>query len=1040
MVFSFTGQTSRASSNSNHFSAAHTSESVNIEQAILDAIKAERESLILFLLYDTRLEKIKISPDNLWATAWLVPVDPQTGLDVPAEPGLAVVRKMDGSWQAILPSDSRWKEYLEQAPLSVITEDMRTYLLNEMIKTTTQVDTTYTGFKLPWAAGETMALTQSTAHDRYTPDGYAHYAFDFAKPGYPSGMFNVHAAKSAVVKKAVWTYENGSETIPGNYLLLEDNSTVPTTFHLYLHFAKDTIPLELRTFGARVEQGQFIGLADDTGMSSGNHLHFMVHTYASSYWGKSVDIAFSDVAINAGRPRIPVDEAYCYDTDPCEVFQYTYVSGNTQSSDTNPPQGWISAPAHNFIVTSSNLHLEGWAEDEDSGLAQAQFKAKYNDTWHLLGEPFSTSPFATDWDLCADQVPDGPVTLALELLDNAGNTNLDLPGLTQITKNFTCPQPAPTCNPDDDQITLFSEPGFQGSCVILGVGNYPDLSALVGIGAENTASIQVGDNVMLTVFSQVTYLGRGETFLSMDSNLSDNLVGADTASSIKVQARNSLPSTPRLVYPANNAAFTNESSFSLSWQNSGGGTQFQARLLLNSIEIQNSGWQPHTYWHVSSLAPGTYTWQVKSANHFGESAWSSPLNLAILFETPSITPGKSIPYFDDLESLATDWSNSNYWDLTNEMDHTENGVVSWFYDTNSTGYDTGAPNSGYITTPPINLPAGEAAYLRFWYYHETESPGIHWDQRWVQISANNGPFTPIYQITDDPTLTWLSSPAIPLQAYAGMTVRIRFYFVTLDGELNQFEGWYIDDLSINLTPPPACLDADNAADSATQITYGSNYIGLICPAGDIDYFQFPGNPGDRIKLHLETSSLGSTLEAKLLLLDTDSTSILVDSPSLPVLDNGDILFYYSLQRPGTYYIKILGINHPAIGDLTNAYRFSITQMDAEDPLAQFIYPQDGQTISIEPFLVQVDASDANSGVSHVEFWWHSADWLNSNWISLGQDWDGNDGWSILLDSTMINTLPGIALFAQVFDKAENSSGIGSYNLHPPWIYLPIILR
>ena len=48
------------------------------------------------MLYQTRIEKILISEDGMWASAWLVPVDPQTGHDVHAEPGLALVTKLQG--------------------------------------------------------------------------------------------------------------------------------------------------------------------------------------------------------------------------------------------------------------------------------------------------------------------------------------------------------------------------------------------------------------------------------------------------------------------------------------------------------------------------------------------------------------------------------------------------------------------------------------------------------------------------------------------------------------------------------------------------------------------------------------------------------------------------------------------------------------------------------------------------------------------------------------------------------------------------------
>ncbi len=184
------------------------------------------------------------------------------------------------------------------------------------------------GYRLPWAGGETIALAQSVGHDRYTPSGSAHYAFDFFKPGTPAGTFDVYAARGGTVKEAVWRFQDGSGESPGNYIVLEDRSTSPTTYQLYMHLAQDSIPEGLRTPGVPVRQGQFIGIAGNTGISSGNHLLFMVHTNPSSYWGQSVDITFDDVMINGGRPRIESDLPYCQATDVCDGIQNTYVSGN----------------------------------------------------------------------------------------------------------------------------------------------------------------------------------------------------------------------------------------------------------------------------------------------------------------------------------------------------------------------------------------------------------------------------------------------------------------------------------------------------------------------------------------------------------------------------------------------------------------------------------------------------------------------------------------------------------------------------------------
>jgi len=152
------------------------------------------------------------------------------------------------------------------------------------------------------------------------------YAFDFAN----GTMFDVVAAKAGTVKYAVWKYENGDPN-HANYIVLEDTSTTPTTYQVYLHLAHESIPVELRKVGAKVVQGQFIGKADDTGYSTGHHLHFHVHTNPESYWGKSVDIVFDDVSINGGRPRL-CSEAKAYPELGAKCMpQDMYVSNNGDS-------------------------------------------------------------------------------------------------------------------------------------------------------------------------------------------------------------------------------------------------------------------------------------------------------------------------------------------------------------------------------------------------------------------------------------------------------------------------------------------------------------------------------------------------------------------------------------------------------------------------------------------------------------------------------------------------------------------------------------
>ncbi|GAH03018.1 unnamed protein product, partial [marine sediment metagenome] len=90
--------------------------------------------------------------------------------------------------------------------------------------------------------------------------------------------------------------------------------------------------------------------------------------------------------------------------------------------------------------------------------------------FHVIGI-FTTSQFSADWDLCENQVPDGPISLALEIRDNVNNQTPGLPGLLQIIKDYDCPPQPQACAPTDDEIALFAGPDFRGECITLGMGS-----------------------------------------------------------------------------------------------------------------------------------------------------------------------------------------------------------------------------------------------------------------------------------------------------------------------------------------------------------------------------------------------------------------------------------------------------------------------------------------------------------------------------------------------------------------------------------------
>src|SRR4030065_395845 len=184
-----------------------------------------------------------------------------TPLPPPPQPGPAFSRRSEPGWTTFLPADRAWIDLLKSAPADILSDAERAAWL-EMYGDQ-QIDLLAAplgGALPPWAGGETRYLSQSVAHDRYTAGRSAHYAFDF----YNGTMFKLYAAKAGLVALARWDVPNGDDKDMGNYLLLQDPTTNPVTYMLYLHLATDSIPPDLRQIGATVVQGQFIGLAGDT--------------------------------------------------------------------------------------------------------------------------------------------------------------------------------------------------------------------------------------------------------------------------------------------------------------------------------------------------------------------------------------------------------------------------------------------------------------------------------------------------------------------------------------------------------------------------------------------------------------------------------------------------------------------------------------------------------------------------------------------------------------------------------------------------------
>lgn len=1029
----------------------------DIEAAIRDAFQAamQREESIApaFLIYDVVIDHVQYSQDGSTALIWLAAKDPETGEIVASEPGLSIARNPNpgasavaSNWAIVLPPESVTIEQVQALPEDLLTPDVRSRFLESASAISAASAQVFSGYKLPWTAGQEKRMTNSIGHV-YTVSGgltscpnTCRYAFDFAD----GTMFPMLAAKGGTVKALKISCANGDSNCT-NYLTLEDQSTIPTSYQLYYHLANNSIPSRLRVIGATVRQGEYIGDADDTGASTGHHLHFHVFTSATQSgwsWGASQDITFDDVSDNGGRPRTCAEASqYPNMGSECNTGN-RYMSGNTPA---NPPSARLDLPANRAIITSRNLHLQGVATD-DIQITRIQVLANYDGAWNTIDDvPPVSGTFSRDVDLCSAGIPDGPFALTVRVYDREGSLAPNMP-VRQLVKSFACggiaePPPATSCTPASNQIALYTQPDFRGDCVKFTAGtNYT--SGMLGlVGNDRAASVQVGSSVRAVLYDRSEDVtanrpgGRIETLESSDANLSDNPIGVGRVSGLRVLTRTTAPGGPLFNSPVGNRTTagvnpTSIDSLVLAWEGAAGATLYDVSLT-SPVYNRSETVTGSKSLSVGTLPAGAYRLSVTGRNSAGTNLTEQTFTV----DSGSLTPGtkQNVPYEDTAENGSNGWTATGLWQQA-VMD----GDVAWVSNRDGIDYDDAVWRAGDLTSPVILLPAGQVQYLRFEYFMNTEDGNPYWDQRRVQISANGGRFVDLFQLSDDrqePQI-WLNSGPISLADYAGQEIRLRFHFDVIDEDYNNGSGWAVDNVTVNANAPDmSCVDGDDSAATAQTISIGIVGLGMICPERDVDYYKFTANAGQPVIVDIDAKMLtpSSALDPMVFLLDGDGRSVINynDDEQLGVYQ--DSWLTYTVGRAGTYYLKIKPWDYPGAGSRAHVYQLSLRD---DTPVAprdvHFTYPRDRSFVPAGQFDITVSATDFDGGpVSRVDFYWHGPDW-NQTWTWLGSDTDGGNGWSQTVNPATYGGVTGSAVVALARGRTGGYAAAALWDLLPDY--------
>ena len=173
-----------------------------------------------------------------------------------------------------------------------------------------------------------------------------------------------------------------------------------------------------------------------------------------------------------------------------------------------------------------------------------------------------------------------------------------------------------------------------------------------------------------------------------------------------------------------------------------------------------------------------------------------------------------LPYLDRIESGVNGWAvdSGSMWHQVNSClpsappwSISYSPCHSWWYGQDAKGnYATGARTLGNLTSPPIELVGMTKAHMSLRYWYDTE-PTLEYDQRWVTVRTDNGPWPAkgqpgTYQMPLVHGKIWLSSN-FDFTPYIGHIIQIRFFFDSIDGQNNNYQGWYIDDVNVSEYTP-----------------------------------------------------------------------------------------------------------------------------------------------------------------------------------------------------------------------------------------------
>lgn len=192
------------------------------------------------------------------------------------------------------------------------------------------------------------------------------------------------------------------------------------------------------------------------------------------------------------------------------------------------------------------------------------------------------------------------------------------------------------------------------------------------------------------------------------------------------------------------------------------------------------------------------------------------IRLLVVALLSSSASAQTVLFHEDFEDGLAGWSATGLWNAQDAAEICSSGVqpfpsgtgAAYFGIDSACNYDLGNdPSFGQLRWDGwIDLPAGAASItLRYWSWSETEHCWGDWDLHAIEVRQEGGPLEH-FSYCDNPP----SGTALPqmrwherrhdLTHLAGSRIWPSFHFYSVDGEVNEGRGWFVDEVSVIVEP------------------------------------------------------------------------------------------------------------------------------------------------------------------------------------------------------------------------------------------------